>query len=249
MLDTIALALSISIALFVLLNGTSALNSRNYSLMLLCFILGAVCVIPAYIIKFTALEMGLSDKSSTLFGKIGTSAFQAFIDEFNKYIVIIAFAYKKKEFDEPLAGILITLMIGMGFVTADNIMHMLSTNDKFSDTWRVITLVPVSVLFAIIMGFNAGMSRYGLDTDDVNSFLLRFRGLFVATLFHTFYKFILFMEEYKSLMFIITLVGLAGIILAFYLYFKAIRLHKRLVASRKRKSKLNIDQSPLFDSY
>lgn len=249
MLNSVAIALSLSVALLVLLNGIGSLNNRNYSLLLMCFLLGGVCVIPANIVKFTAYEMGLADISNSFFGKIGFSAFDAFIDEFNKYIVIIAFAYKKKEFDEPLAGIVITLMIAMGFVTAENLGHMLAENDKFSDTWRVVTLVPVSILFAIMMGFNAGLSRYGLDTDDINSFLLRIRGLFIATLFHTFYKFNLFLEDYQSMIWLIVVVSVIALIISFMFIGKAQRLHKRLISSRKRKARLNIDQSPLFDSY
>jgi len=194
-----------------------------------------ITVIPALIIKYAASELGFTERAYSLFGKIGFSAFNAFVDELNKYIIIIAYAYRKREFDEPLAGILVCVMIGLGFSTFENIWHILD-NDKFAGTWRMITVIPMSILVAVILGYYSGLSKYGLDSDDLSSFGLRLRGLLTAIFFHAFYNFFLFMEEYRSLL-ILIIVAIAIVVgqVAVNL-FRADRLHTRLKYSRRKRS-------------
>jgi RsiW-degrading membrane proteinase PrsW (M82 family) len=237
LINTISVLLCPLLAILVAARFKNKLNSRDGSILYISFFIAMVCVIPALVIKNTAAELGYAERNvSTLFGKIGFASFTAFVDELNKYIVIIAFAYRKKEYDEPLAGILVTIMIALGFLTIDNAWHIMQ-GDKFSDTWRMITVIPVGIAIAIIMGFYSGLSKYGLDSDDLSSFGLRLRGLLAATFFHAFYNFFLFMEEYKSLTTVI-IIGL--ILLTFQVgsnLFRAIRLHKRLAYSRKKRTR------------
>lgn len=228
-----------AIAIFVANRYKSKLNSRESTILVASFFIAMLCVIPALVIKNTAGELGYAERNMrTLFSKIGYSAFSAFVDEFNKYIVIISFAYRKKEYDEPMAGILVTIMIAMGFLTIDNAWHVFQA-DKYSDTWRMLTSIPVGICVAIIMGYYSGLSKYGLDSDDLSSFGLRLRGLLAATFFHGFYHFFLFMEDYKSL----TTVIVIGVILLLFQVgsnlLRASRLHKRLSYSRKKRSRSN----------
>jgi protease PrsW len=212
------------------------LNSRDSTILIVCFLISMLTAIPALVIKYTAAELGFDDQINSLFGRIGFSVFTGFIDELNKYIVIIAYAYRRREFDEPQAGIIVTLLIALGFVTGDNIWHILQA-DKYSDTWRIITSIPMSMLVGVMMGFYSGMSKYGLDSDDLSSFGLRIRGLVTAALFHGFYNFFLFMEEYKSL---IALIIIGFMIVLFQVglcIFRARRLHSRLIYSRMRRTK------------
>jgi len=224
------------IAIFIAVKFRKKLNSYDSTVLVVSFFIAMLCVVPALVIKNTAAELGFDEHISSLFGKMGYSTFTAFVDELNKYIVIIAYAYRRKEFDEPLAGILVALMISMGFITIDNVWHTIE-GDKYSDTWRMLTSIPVSLGFAVIMGFYSGLSKYGLDSDDLSSFGLRIRGLLTATFFHAFYNFFLFMEEYKSLL---TLIVIAIILLLVQVganLLRGMRLHKRLAYSRKKRSK------------
>ncbi len=208
--------------------------------MVVSFMISLLTVVPALVIKHTAAELGLDESIRSLFGRIGYSAFTSFIDELNKYIVIIAYAYRRREYDEPLAGILISLVIGLGFVTVDNAWHIID-GDKYSDTWRVITSIPLSMAVGVLMGFYTGLSKYGLDSDDLSSFGLRIRGLITATFFHGFYNFFLFMEEYKTLMTLIVLGGLILLVQMGLILFRARRLHLRLMYSRTRRAKSSFE--------
>ncbi len=235
-LNLLSLTLSPLLAIYLVVNFRTKLNSRDSTILVVCFLISLVTVIPALVIKYTAAELGFDENINSLFGRIGFSVFTAFIDELNKYIVIIAYAYRRREFDEPQAGIFVTMLIALGFVTGDNAWHIIQA-DKYSDTWRILTSIPMSLVVGVLMGFYSGMSKYGLDSDDLSSFGLRIRGLITAALFHGFYNFFLFMEEYRSLMVLIVI----GILIALFqvglCIFRARRLHSRLVYSRMRRTK------------
>lgn len=234
LINTLSLVLGPAIAVYISLAGRKKLNSRDSTILVRSFFLGMLTVIPALVIKFTAAQLGFDENVYSLFSRIGYSVFTAFNDEFNKYIVIIAYAYRRREFDEPLAGIMVAIMIGLGFVTAENAWHIREADD-YANTWRVISSIPVSMAVASLMGYYSGLSKYGLDADDLSSFGLRIRGLITAVFFHGFYNFFLFMEEYDSLTTLIV-IGILVLVLQLGLnLFRAYRLHSRLVYSRSKR--------------
>jgi RsiW-degrading membrane proteinase PrsW (M82 family) len=234
-LNIISVLLGPAIAFYIASTFRKKLNSRDSSILMVCFFMAMVTVIPSLIVKYAATELGLSEKTYSLFGKIGYSIFSAFIDEINKYIIIIAYAYRKREFDEPVAGILVCIMIGLGFTTFENLWHIMD-DDKYSGTWRMLTAIPMSIVVAIVLGYYAGLSKYGLDADDLSSFGLRVRGLLTAVFFHAFYNFFLFMEEYKSLTALIVIALIIVIIQIGVNLLRASRLHTRLKYSRRKRS-------------
>jgi len=234
-LNIISVLLGPAIAYFVVSKFRTKLNSRDSSILTVCFFIAMVTVIPSLIIKYAATELGFTDRTYSLFGKIGYAIFSAFVDEINKYIIIIAYAYRKREFDEPVAGILVCVMIGLGFSTVENLWHIVD-DDKFSGTWRMLTAIPMSILVAIILGYYSGLSKYGLDADDLSSFGLRVRGLLTAVFFHAFYNFFLFMEEYKSLTTLIVIAIAIVILQVSVNLLRAGRLHTRLKYSRRKRS-------------
>lgn len=235
-INTLSIVIGPVLAIYVATRYRDKLNSRDATILYISFFISILTVVPSLVIKHTASELGFSERSMhSLFGKIGYATFAGFIDELNKYIVIIAYAYRRKEFDEPLAGILVCVMIALGFTTADNVWHVIS-NDLYSDTWRMLLALPVALGCAVVLGFYAGMSKYGLDSDDLSSFSYRIRGLASATFFHAFYNFFLFMEEYSSLTILIG-IGIVLLLMQVALnLFRAQRLHSRLVYSRRKRS-------------
>lgn len=248
MLNTLSIILPLLLAVYVATAFRSKLNSRDSTVLVVSFIISLITVIPSFMIKFTAGQLGFkaetgeySAVSNVLFSNIAYSMFSAFVDELNKYIVIVAYAYRRKEFDEPLAGILVCIMIAMGFTLSENLINILNEDQKYVDSWRMLSSIPVSICFAIIMGYNAGMSKYGLDADDLSSMGLRMRGLFVATLFHAFYFLFLFLHDYKSVMPFVVIVGIILLVQVVLCIFRARRLHVRLMYSRSRRSKQAYD--------
>ena len=248
MVNAVSVILPLLLAIFIARKFRTKLNSRDSTILVVSFLMSLLTVVPAYMIRFAAGQLGFrhetgeySAASNILFSNIAYAFFASFVDELNKYIVIVAYAYRRKEFDEPLAGILVAVMIALGFTMSENLLHIYQENKLYSDTWRLLTNIPVALCVAVILGFNAGMSKYGLDSDDLSSMGLRVRGLFLATLFHALYFFFLFLTDYKSIMTflviaIVVLIGQVGLCL-----FRARRLHVRLMYSRSRRTKQNSD--------
>ena len=139
-INLISLIAGPAIAIFLAIRFRGKLNSQDPTILIVSLLIGMICVVPSLVIKHTAAELGFDDSVRSLFGKIGYGTFTAFVDEFNKYIVIIAFAYRKKEFDEPLAGILVAIMVSMGFMMADNAWHVMDIDNddrnKSQLRWR-----------------------------------------------------------------------------------------------------------------
>jgi len=248
MLNTLSIILPLLLAVYVATAFRSKLNSRESSILVVSFIIAIITVIPSVMIKFTAGQLGFkaetgeySAVSNVLFSNIAYSLFSGFVDELNKYTVIVDFAYRRKEFDEPLAGILVCIMIAMGFTFSENLIHILNEDQKYLGTWRMLSSIPASLCFAVIMGYNAGMSKYGLDSDDLSSMGLRMRGLFLATLFHSFYFLFLFLSDYNSVMPFVVILGAILLIQVGLCIFRARRLHVRLMYSRSRRSKQAYD--------
>lgn len=244
MLNVLSIIIPVLLAVYFAVAYRSKLNSRDSSVLVFSFLIAILTVVPSLMIKFAAAQLGFKPEtgeysvaSNILFANLGYAFFSSFIDEFNKYMVIAAYAYRRKEFDEPLAGILVSVMIAMGFTLGENLYFILSENDQYAGTWRMLTAIPASLSFAVILGYNSGMSKYGLDSDDLSSMGLRMRGLFTATLFHALYFFFLFLKDYKSIMTLMVIAGVILLIQVVLALFRARRLHVRLMYSRSRRSK------------
>lgn len=248
MLNAVSVLLPLLLAIFIAGKFRTKLNSRDSTILVVSFLIAITTVIPAHMIKFTAGQLGFRQESgeysvvsNVLFANMAYAFFASFVDELNKYIVIVAYSYRRKEFDEPLAGILVAVMIALGFSFSENLLHIYLDDQHFSGTWRMLTNTPASLCFAVILGFNSGMSKYGLDTDDLSSMGLRLKGLFLATLYHAFYFFILFLSDYKSVMNFMVIVLVILLVQVGLALFRARRLHVRLMYSRSRRAKQSFE--------
>jgi RsiW-degrading membrane proteinase PrsW (M82 family) len=119
----------------------------------------------------------------------------AFSEEFSKFLGLRFYSYNKKSFDEPLDGIVYSVMVGMGFATLENLMYVL----KYAEIGqglqvgikRMFLSVPAHATFAVVMGYFAGKAKF----DAKNSFLFLLTGLLGAVFFHGTFDFFLFVNE------------------------------------------------------
>jgi RsiW-degrading membrane proteinase PrsW (M82 family) len=250
MLNIFSVIIPVLLAILIVSRFRSKLNSRDSTILIVSFLIATITVIPSLMIKFSAKSLGFelhtgvaSGAGNILFQNLGYVLFSGFIDELNKYIVIAAYAYRRKEFDEPMAGILAAVMIALGFSLSENVWYIFSENKLFfgANAWRMLVSIPASLCFAVIMGFNAGMSKYGLDSDDLSSMGLRMKGLFLATLYHAAFFFFLTVEEYAPIMPFIVVLTLLLLFQVGLALFRAKKLHVRLMYSRSRRAKQSYD--------
>jgi RsiW-degrading membrane proteinase PrsW (M82 family) len=247
MLNLLSVVLPLLLAFLIAARFRTKLNSRDSTILVVSFLISLLTVIPSIMIKKTAEELGFRQEagysvaSNVLFANLSFAFFAAFVDELNKYIVVVAYAYRRKEYDEPMAGILVAVMIALGFTLSENAYFILSDSKDFNHSWKLLANIPAALSFAVIMGFNAGMSKYGLDSDDLSSMGLRMKGLFLATFYHAFYSFFIGVEDYRSVMIFIVIIGLILLIQVGLALFRSRRLHVRLMYSRSRRAKQSMD--------
>ncbi|NDC79591.1 MAG: protease PrsW [Chitinophagia bacterium] len=114
----------------------------------------------------------------------------ALVEEWAKYAMVKAYAYRKPEFDEPFDGIVYSVMVAMGFATLENILYVME-HGMGTAILRMFLSVPAHACFGIVMGYYLGLARFQSGRERSNIRL----GLLLATLFHGFFDFFLFLQD------------------------------------------------------
>jgi RsiW-degrading membrane proteinase PrsW (M82 family) len=193
-------------------------NPEPVAKLLVTFILGALVVIPAAFVEQAASPYFNNTILSTGFLAYGVVAFA---EEAGKFCVVRFYAYPRSSFDEPLDGIVYSVMASMGFATVENILFV-RENGFDTAIVRMFLSVPAHGTFAVLMGYYIGKAKF-----SVHGTALLLTGLLIAVFFHGTFDFFLFLQkspyvkQYVSdgLLFI-------GSVISFFI---AIRLSKRLI--------------------
>lgn len=224
----IALAPGIAICLFIFYKDVY--NREPRFNLLISFLLGCMAILPAIIFE-QAFEYTID---GTITGvAIFSYAVVAFSEEFSKFLGLRLYSYSRKSFDEPLDGIVYSVMVGMGFATLENLMYVL----KFAEMGRGMEVgisrmflsVPAHGTFAVIMGYFIGKAKF----NPGRRFLLMTAGILGAIFFHGTFDFFLFINKYsfagKDLSEVLLAGGaIASFIVSLVLSRKLIRQHQQL---------------------
>ena len=227
----LAIAPGVAISAYIIFKDQYNREPRRH--LIISFLLGMLSVLPALGMEVSASSL-LSNFpiffKSTIGIAINAYFFVALPEEICKFLMLLWYAYRKKEFDEPFDGIVYAVMVGMGFATIENISYV-SQYGLMTGIMRLFLAIPAHASFAIIMGYFMGKARFSAKKEQ---FLL-FLGVFWAIIFHGSYDFFLFLQESHRtgtdnaslLMFLGALISLiTGIILSK----KAIREHLNISA-------------------
>ena len=185
--------------------------------LLITFCLGMLCAVPAIGIQFLASKTGIDNSTSTLLFLVNVFIVVAFSEELVKMLALLGYPYRQDFFNEPLDGIVYTMMIGLGFATVENLIYA----NKFgmeTTLIRSFTAVPAHAIFAVIMGYFVGLAKF--YEKERRKFIIR--GFLMAFVVHGIYDFFLLQEYYDWLMGF----GLLTIILGIILSWQLIRMHK-----------------------
>jgi len=86
------------------------------------------------------------------------------IEESVKFIVVGLFAYRDREFDEPMDGIVYATATALGFATLENVIYILDqpsiSSVLITGTARAIMTVPGHALFGIFWGYGLGIAKF-----------------------------------------------------------------------------------------
>jgi len=196
-MEYIALALAPGIAICLYIFYKDRYNREPRLNLSVSFILGSLAIIPA--IWF---EKGFS---YTIDGSIaGVAIFSyavvAFAEEGSKFLGLRLYSYNRKSFDEPLDGIVYSVMVSMGFASLENVMYVLNFAQEGRGLQvgleRMFLSVPAHASFAVVMGYFVGKAKFNSGS---RSFLLMLTGLLIAIFFHGTFDFFLFLPKYSQL--------------------------------------------------
>lgn len=219
----LALAVAPGLAICILLLYRDIYNREPPFTLIVSFLLGMCAIIPALMVEL-AINPYFDKSIASII--INSYLGVALIEEFSKYIALRYYSFGRKSFDEPLDGIIHSVLISMGFATLENIGYVFEHGLSVA-FMRMFTSVPAHATFAIIMGYYVGKAKF----DLVNRKRFLGYGLLAATFVHGTYDCFLFLLENKWLKQYISellLVGgaLASLIIAVRLSMKLIKLHR-----------------------
>lgn len=197
--------------------------------LVICFMLGMLVTVPAMHLEALGEAQGF-EQGNTHLGKLLVLSFLivGLTEELAKFLPLLLFGYTRKAFNEPLDGIVYSVMIAMGFATLENVMYA----DRFglgTTVIRAFTAVPAHAVFGVFMGYYVGLAKF--DQQKRNSYLII--GLLLATVVHGLYDFFILQEYYDWLMLFATLT------LAVSLFFAL-----RLIRQHQENSPFRTDDEP-----
>ena len=191
----IALALAPGIAISLFIFYKDVYNKEPKLNLLVSFLLGALAIVPAII-----LEKSFEWVNNFTVAGVALFAYLVvgFSEEFCKFLGLRYYAWTKKSFDEPLDGIVYSVMVSMGFATLENLLYVLNAVQA-GKAWevgiqRLFLSVPAHASFAVVMGYYTGKAKF----DPARRHILLLKGIAAATFFHGTFDFLLFLPLYTN---------------------------------------------------
>lgn len=232
----LAIAPGIAICLYIFLKDIY--NKEPRRLLLASFLLGVLSILPPFFIESYLqpyFSNSLPDIALFAFGTVALS------EELSKFLVLRYYCFTRKSFDEPLDGIVYSVMVSMGFATLENINYVVSYNSYDTALIRMFLSVPAHATFAVVMGYFVGKAKF----DPPKRFRYLLTGLFWAVVFHGCFDFFLFLQKSPDVKPYISdallfLGALISYILAIRMSRKHIRLHHQFSKQLFMQTRLEI---------
>lgn len=190
-------------------------------LLLICFAAGVGSSFPAILMEEFGFSLGIRESENMLDTFTLAFAGVAFPEELVKYVCLMLFAYPWKAFDEPLDGIVYSVMVSMGFATIENIIY---ANIYALDTTilRMFTAVPAHAAFAIFMGYHVGIAKF--TETNKSKFKHLFLGFAGAVVLHGAYDFFLLQRNIPEL----SILAMVILLICIFYTKKLVKLHEQI---------------------
>ncbi len=158
------------------------------------FGLGVLTVIPVLIVALPIQSAISTVESPVLLGFLKAFLTAAGPEELFKYLVVLFYCSRHKEFDEPMDGVVYGATASLGFATLENVLYV-STGGIGVAVMRALLAVPGHAFMGAIMGYFIGQSKF--RPHEKTKFLAL--GYFVPFLLHGLYDWpLLSMKEGSS---------------------------------------------------
>lgn len=185
LLLALAIAPGLAICIYVLYHDVY--NREPAINMVMSFFWGMLCILPAVYLE----GLFYPQFNKSIISIIASAFFSvALIEESSKFAVLRGYSYTRRSFDEPLDGIVYSVLVSMGFATIENIYYVYQHGYQVAFL-RMFTSVPAHATFGIIMGYYVGKAKF--DIKRKNEHLLK--GLGAAIVLHGTYDAFLLLGE------------------------------------------------------
>ena len=232
-LSLLAIALAPGVAIMLYIYWKDSHDREPIRHLFICFLLGILSAVMAVLIDKALVPV---QTEMTVPNSIGDKFFTAFImaavvEELCKFFMCRMYAYPKKDFNEPLDGIVYMVMVAMGFATIENILYVFANPENGIQTGiaRMLLAVPGHACWGVILGYFMGMGKF----KQRFKIMYILTGLLLAILLHGTYDAFIFLRESNELgdgSYDLILISGAIItaILGNILAFAAIRKHRKI---------------------
>ena len=183
----IALAPGIAIAVYIYLRDKY--EPEPIRLLMISFLYGGISLVLALGITLVINEFITIHERDLQEQVVHAFLMVALVEESCKFLFVRGILYRDKNFNEPFDGIVYSVMVGMGFATAENIIYVINFGGG-AGILRMFTAIPAHALFAILMGYFLGRAKFVTSGSGFFSFM----ALLVATIVHGIYDYFLFIS-------------------------------------------------------
>jgi RsiW-degrading membrane proteinase PrsW (M82 family) len=161
-----------------------------------------------------------------------TALFKAFVvaalvEEYLKLTIVRVFAYRNRNFDEIMDGVVYTVVASLGFACMENILYVMGGTIGTALT-RAVTAIPLHATASGLMGYYVGRAKFA-PSPRMEIALIK-RGLRVAIFVHGTYDFLLFAVPVFGTL---PLLGLIPLLLGAFLTLRS-RIRIALAEDRRR---------------
>jgi RsiW-degrading membrane proteinase PrsW (M82 family) len=217
LLILLALAIAPGIAIAFFIYFRDKYEKEPFSLLAKCFLFGMFTIIPPIFIEMSGARFSPEFHRSSFDIIIYCFMFVGLSEELSKYLLLRVYPYRSKYFNEPFDGIVYSVMISMGFATAENIFYVLEHGVGVG-ILRMFTAVPAHAAFGVLMGFYVGLSKF-----RKHNFWLLLTGLLTATAAHGLYDYFLMQDDVPGLQ----VLSFVLLIIIIRLSFRAIKINRQ----------------------
>lgn len=199
------LATGPGIALAIFLYYSDKWEPEPRWMVIKSFLLGGVAVFPsAYIEETLQTAYHLNDTAPGFGWEVLVNAFivVALVEELFKVLLLKAFLYDDRQFNEPFDGIVYGGIMGCGFATFENVLYVFSYGQSVG-LLRMVTAVPGHAFLGIIFGYFLGTAKF-----SPNGKAVIFKGAALAVLLHGLYDTVVFSQTSWSFLYLLVMVSL-----------------------------------------
>lgn len=182
--------------------------------MLLSFGLGVLTTYPVLHLQIYFDDLGFDGTGSLWQTFVYALVGVALTEEIFKFFGVMIFPFHRPFFNEPMDGIVFTVLAGMGFATTENILYAQNFGLE-TVLVRAFTAVPAHGVFGVIMGYFIGLAKFEIRLGRKIWLLLQ--GVLFAAALHAVYDFFILQEVYSGLTGLALLCLIIGIRIARHL--------------------------------